>query len=150
MAQAAKKKKNNGHRHRAGKPEGLSYADMLAWQNSLQKKSEEFAKSETQRVLADRQAQRMAWLYIVALNEQFGFGPKRTEELEAAVKMLSEEYAEDLQENDQDYADEKLRKRVSRVRGHEVKYLYEDQYPVNKDLSGEEIAALRESENRIY
>lgn len=149
MAQA-KKKKSNGHSHRAGKPEGMTYADMLAWQNSLQKKAEEFAKNETQRVLADRQAQRMAWLYIVALNEQFGFGPKRTEELEAAVKMLSEEYAEDVRENDQDYADEKLRKRVSKVRGHEVKYLYEDQYPVNKDLSGEEIAALRESESRIY
>ena len=142
--------KKNKHRHRAGKPDGLNYADMLAWQHSLEKKAEDFAKEETQRVLADRQAQRMAWLYIVALNEQFGFGPKRTEELEAAVKLLSEEYAEDLKENDQDYADEKLRRRVSRIRGHEVKYLYEDQYPVNKDLSADEIAALRESETRIY
>ncbi len=148
----AKSKKKHKH-HKGGgmaKLPGYSFADMLALKGQLVEEVRDNATDELQRVLADRQAQRMAWLYIVALNEQFGFGPKRTEELEAAVKMLSEEYAEDMAENDQDYADEKLRRRVSRVRGHEVKYLYEDQYPVNEDLSADEIAALRESENRIY
>ena len=148
----AKSKKKHKH-HKGGgmaKLPGYTMADMLALKGQLVDEVRDNATDELQRVLADRQAQRMAWLYIVALNEQFGFGPKRTEELEAAVKMLSEEYAEDMAENDQDYADEKLRRRVSRVRGHEVKYLYEDQYPVNEDLSADEIAALRESENRIY
>lgn len=150
---AQKKSKNKGYA--GGKPAGMNYIQMLQWQKSLQEQAANFAKSETQRVIADRQAQRMAWLYIIALNEKFGFGAKRTEELEAAVKEMADEYKQMVESGDQDYADEKLRRRVSEVRGHEVKYLYEDQYPVNidrkeTDVGEEHFASLRESESRIY
>ena len=152
MAQK-KAKKNKGYA--GGKPDGMNYIQMLQWQKSLQEQAANFAKSETQRVIADRQAQRMAWLYIIALNEKFGFGAKRTEELEAAVKELADEYKRMVEEGDQDYADEKLRSHVSKVRGHEVMYLYEDQYPVNidrkaTDLGEDSVASIRESDSRIY
>ena len=148
MAQQKKRKKNTGYH--GGKPAGMNYMQMLQWQDSLVKKTEEFAKNETQRVLADRQGQRVGWLYLVALNEKFGFGAKRSEELEATVKAMSEEYAQNVQDYDQDYADEDLRRRVCQVLGKDVQYLYEDQYPVNMDKASNPIANLRESESRIY
>ena len=135
---------------KTGKPPGMNYADFLKWKQMIYDEALEAAKSETQRVLGDRQAQRMAWLYIVALNEKFGFETDQTEKLEGIVKELLQEYRGYIKNFDQDYADEKLRQRVSQIRGHEVKYLYEDQYPVNKDLSGEDIAAVRESDSKIY
>ena len=153
MAQQKKKGKKSGFS--GGKPYGMNHVQMLQWMEDLKRRTEELAKSELQMVLRDRQAQRTVWLYIIALNEKFGFGAKRTEELEAAVKELTDEYKRMVDENDQDYADEQLRHRVSEVRGHEVKYLYEDQYPVNTDrkegdVGEEHFAALRESESRIY
>ena len=135
---------------KTGKPPGMNYADFLAWKKMIYEEAMEAAKSETNRVLADRQAQRLAWLYLTALNERFGFDERLTDELETAVKELTAEYEQYVQNFDQDYADEVLRRRVSQVRGHEVKYLYEDQYPVNKDLSGQEVSAVREQDSRIY
>ncbi len=128
------------------------YMDMLQWQAELKEKTEEYAKNELQRVTADRQAQRTIWLYLIALNERFDFGAKRTAELEEAAQALAREYAQMREENDQDYADEKLRERVSAVYGHEVRYLYEDQYPVNADraCTDNAFAKMREAESRIY
>lgn len=146
----APKKRNKGYC--GGKPHGMNYADMLQWQAELKQKTEEFAKNDLQRVVADRQAQRTVWLYLVALNERFGFGAERTAELENEAAELAREYAQMVKDNDQDYADEKLRERVSAVYGHEVKYLYEDQYPVNTDrkCTDNAFAKMREAESRIY
>ena len=54
-----------------------------------------------------------------------------------------------MESGDQEYADEKLRQRVSQIRRGEVNYAHEDLYPVNADLSDEAFATLRESERRI-
>lgn len=149
---ADKKKKTHHITAKTGKPPGMNYADFLLWKNMIYEEAKKAAISETQRVLADRQAQRMSWLYIVALNEgsKFGFDAKCTEELENTVREMAEEYKRNVEENDQDYADEDLRKRVSQVLNREVKYLYEDQYPINMDKANSPIANLRESESRIY
>lgn len=148
MAQQKKRKKNTGYH--GGKPAGMNYMQMLQWQQSLVEKTEEFAKHETQRVLADRQGQRVGWLYLVALNEKFGFAVGQSEKLEATVREMSEDYARTVADYDQDYADEDLRRRVCQVLGKDVQYLYEDQYPVNMDKACNPISNLRESESRIY
>ena len=135
---------------KTGKPPGMNYADFLAWRKMIYEEAREAAVNELNRVLADRQAQRMEWLYIVALGEREDFTPRQAAELEATVKAMAAEYRKSVEENGQDYADEDLRRRVSQVRGHEVQYLYEDQYPVNQALNGEDIAALREAASRIY
>lgn len=155
MAQQKKKVKKTGFS--GSKPYGMNYAEMLQWMKELEARTEEVAKSELQAVLRDRQAQRMSWLYLVALNERYGFDAEQIDQLEQTVKEMAAEYNQMVQENDQDYADEKLRQSVSKLRGYEVKYLYEDQYPVNADrkdaTEGREeatFAALRESDSRIY
>lgn len=155
MAQQKKKVKKTGFN--AGKPYGMNYAEMMQWHKQLKERTEELAKQELQMVLRDRQAQRMSWLYLVSLNERFGFGSKRIEDLEATVKEMTAEYDQNVKEHGQEYADEKLRESVSKLRGYEVKYLYEDQYPVNsermevsEDSEEATFAALRESVSRIY
>ena len=134
---------------KTGKPPGMNYADFLRWKQMIYEEAKEAAISEVQRVVADRQAQRISWMYTVVLNERYGY-VKRTEDVEQDVKKMVEKYRKMVEEFDQDYADEQLRKRVSQIRGYEVQTLYENLYPVNKDLTAEEFAALRESESRIY
>ena len=102
---------------------------------------------ELQRVLADRQAQRVAWFFMIALHQHFGFGAQRIEEVERAVQELSAEYGE-LREVDEVVADERVRRCVSRIMGHEVGYLYEDTYPTRAaDLDESVFAATRIGES---
>lgn len=155
MAQQKKKVKKTGFN--AGKPYGMNYAEMMQWHKQLKERTEELAKQELQMVLRDRQAQRMSWLYLVSLNERFAFEAEQINQVEATVKEMVAEYDLLVDKHGQEYADEKLRESVSKLRGYEVKYLYEDQYPVNPDREeapeGSEeatFAALRESASRIY
>ena len=145
----SEKKKMHHLTAKTGKPPGMNYADFLRWKQMIYEEAKAAAISEVQRVVADRQAQRISWMYAIVLNERYGY-VKRLEDVEQDVKKQVEEYDRLVKEYDQDYADENLRTQVSKIRGHEVHFLYEDQYPVNKDLTAEEFAALRESEGRIY
>lgn len=130
---------------------GYTLADMMALKGDMVRQATENAKSETQRILADRQAQRVGWMYICALNEAFGFGAERIEKLEAIVQELSDDYAKTAKD-DQLVADERLRRWVSKIKGHEVNYLYEDLYPVNTggDPSAQICQSARELDSRIY
>lgn len=146
----AKSKKKHKHHNGGGmaKLPGYTMADMLALKDRLVEEVKETSKQETQRILADRQAQRMAWAYTIALNELHEFGPKRIAELEAKVAEILKGYAEDKAENDQDVADEHLRRWVSQIKDAPEAYVHEDM-PINQDLNDEAFAALRESERRI-
>lgn len=134
---------------KTGKPPGMNYADFLQWKDMLYKQALEEAKKELNRVLGDRQAQRMGWLYVVALAEH-GFTDTDLEELEQRVAALGDEYIQLTEANDQDYSDEKLRAAVSKALGREVRYIHDDLYPVNTDKKDDYITGLRESESRIY
>lgn len=144
------KQKTHSITSRIGKPPGMNYADFLRWKDMLYKDALEQATSTLQRVISDRQSQRVSWLYTVALNERYSFAEKRMDDLEGDVKELAAEYAKMVEEFDQDYADEVLRRRVSKIRNKEMQWIHSDELPVNKVLSAEEIAALRESDGRIY
>lgn len=156
MAQQKKQTKKTGFN--AGKPYGMNFAQMMRWHQQLVEKTEALAKEELQMVLRDRQAQRMSWLYLVAAEDRFGFTKEQIEALEQAVQEMAADYNRQVQEDGQEVADERLRQSVSKLRGYEVKYLYEDQYPVQGERpEGEErtpeeaaAAALREVESRIY
>ena len=156
MAQQKKKVKKTGFN--AGKPYGMNHVQMMQWHKQLQERTEKLAKDELQMVLRDRQAQRMSWLYLVAAQEIFELSAEQIEMLENTVQNMAQEYNGMVAEDGQEVADEKLRQSVSRLRGYEVKYLYEDQYPVQGERPEGEgrtpeeaaAAALREIESRIY
>lgn len=134
---------------KTGKPPGMNYADFMQFKKMLYDEAMKEAKKELNRVLGDRQAQRMGWLYIIALSEH-GFTESDLEELEQRVAALGEEYAKRTEENDQDYSDEKLRAAVGKALGREVRYIHDETYPVNIDRKDDYISGLRESESRIY
>lgn len=73
-------------------------------------------KTMAHRIESDRQAQRCLWLSVVSMNDAFGIGKDR-------IKI----WAQKLKENTAEYANEKLRQRVSQVYGEEVSCLYEDE-----------------------
>lgn len=125
----------------------MSLADVMALKANVTQQVTDNATSELQRVLADRQAQRVAWFFMIALHQRFGFGAQRIEEVERAVQELSGEYGE-LREVDEVVADERVRRCVSRIMGHEVGYLYEDTYPTRAaDLDESVFAATRIGES---
>lgn len=143
----AKSKRRGAHRGPAGKPCGMSLADVMELKANVTQQVTDNATSELQRVLADRQAQRVAWFFMIALHQRFGFGAQRIEEVERAVQELSVEYAE-MRKTDEVVADERVRRCVSRIMGHEVGYLYEDTYPTRAaDLDESVFAATRIGES---
>ena len=146
----AKSKHKHKRRHGGGvaKPQGFTLADVWAMKDQIVADVKDTATSEHQRILGDRQAQRMAWAYTIALNELHEFGPKRIEELEAKVAEVLKSYDADKKENDQDVADEHLRQWVEQIKGSPVAYAHDDM-PLDQDLNDDSFAALRESAGRI-
>ena len=143
----AKSKRRGAHRGPAGTPCGMRLAAVMALKANVTQQVTDNATSELQRVLADRQAQRVAWFFMIALHQRFGFGAQRIEEVERAVQELSVEYAE-MRKTDEVVADERVRRCVSRIMGHEVGYLYEDTYPTRAaDLDESVFSATRSGES---
>ena len=84
-------------------------------------------KTTAHRVESDRHAQRALWLAIVAMNDAFGIGKERLKAFLEKLQENTEEYSRMKQEIDEDYANEKLRLRVSEICGQEITHLYEDE-----------------------
>lgn len=75
----------------------------------------------------ERQRQRDMWIACVACNSAFGIGSKRIAKFLQALVKASEEWAEMARGADDEYADEKLRKKLEQICGVEIPYLFEDE-----------------------
>lgn len=84
-------------------------------------------KTMAHRVESDRHAQRALWLAIVAMNDAFGIGKGRMNAFFRKLQENTEEYSKMRNEIDDEYANEKLRRRVSEICGQEITHLYEDE-----------------------
>ena len=143
----AKSKRRGAHRGPAGKPCGMSLADVMALKANVTQQVTDNATSELQRVLADRQAQRVAWFFMIALHQRFGFDAQDIEEVERAVQERCAAYGE-RREVEEVVAEVKKQRCVSRIMGYEVGYLYEDTYPTRAaDLDESVFAATRIGES---
>lgn len=112
---------------RRGLPQGMTYAEKLAQERRLQKAVAEAAESETVRVRADIQSQRMLWLCVVSMARAFGLGPKRVSDFFGSLQETSE-WVEDMeQKHGSQYAIDKLRQEAERVSGIDIDYLYESE-----------------------
>ena len=113
---------------RRGLPRGMTYAEKLAQERRLQKAVEEAAESETVRVRADIQSQRMLWLCVVSIARAFKAGPKRIQVDFFGALGETSEWVEDMsQKHGQLYAIDKLRQEAERVSGIDIDYLYESE-----------------------
>lgn len=106
-------------------PNGVNYAQVLA---AEKREKEAKVKRERQMELymhTEIYVQRALWLSAVSIAEAYGFGPKRMESYFEKLKENSDDFDRMCEENDYDYALEKLRQRAEEVSGAKLEYLYE-------------------------
>ena len=113
-----------GKKHR-GLPQGMTYAQKLAQEKRIQKAVEDAAVDETVRIRADIQSQQRLWLFVVAMADAFGLGPKRVSDFFGSLQSVSDWVEEQTQKHGRQYALDKLRQRAEQVSGVPIEYLYE-------------------------
>ena len=107
------------------KKQGWNYMDVMT-QKQIGKETLRMAmEDEAVRLAADIICQRQLWAVVVALNEQFQFGAKRTRELLEAMDLVLADFETIKANHGDDVAEEKLRERASKVSGINVRYMHE-------------------------
>lgn len=118
-----KKKKFKHH----GRPAGMTLMDEITKRKLVYQGVEKTATDVALKIKIDRSNQKALWLAIVAVNDAYGFGSKRIQPFINSLLEASNEYQKMKTDNDEEYADEKLRMKVEQITGIEIKYLYEDE-----------------------
>lgn len=113
------------NKHRRGRPAGMTFADELRQKQLIRQAVQEAANDATVQVRADTATQRALWLAVCSIADAYGFGPERMQRFFDALQANSAELERMREENDEDYAYEKLRLKAERVTGVQIKYLYE-------------------------
>lgn len=115
----------NRKMRRQGKPQGASYADVLARKKLQQEAVKAAVNDTTLEIKSEIRTQRALWLSVVAMNRAFGIGPKRFMEYAKELMAVTEWYQEMLENTDEVYANEKLRREAQRCSGTEIEPLYD-------------------------
>ena len=117
--------KNRKQRRHPGKPQGASYADMLAHKKFQMEACRQAVNDTALQIKAEIQTQRALWMCCIAMNRAFDIGPKRFRDFAAELDKVTAWYTEMLENVDEVYANEKLRRLASRCSGIEVQPLYD-------------------------
>ena len=115
----------NRKMRRQGKPQGASYADVLARKKLQQEAVKAAVNDTTLEIKSEIRTQRALWLSVVAMNRAFGIGPKRFMEYAKELMAVTEWYQEMLENTDEVYANEKLRREDQKCSGTEIEPLYD-------------------------
>lgn len=107
------------------KGRGETHADVLAKRQIGRATLRMAMEDEAVKLAADIMSQRMLWAVVVALNERFEFGPKRTVQLMEAMDKVLADFEDMKAKGGDEYAEEKLRQRASQVSGVNVRYSHE-------------------------
>ena len=116
---------NRKSRRHPRKPQGATYADMLAHKRLVRASVEQAAKDETVQLKSDIRTQRAMWLMVCSIADAFGFGPKNMARFFVALQENTDELEKMRTEVDEEYAYEKLRQKAEKVTGMKIQYLYE-------------------------
>ena len=116
------------------KGRGETHADVLAKRRIGRQTLRMAMEDEAVRLAADIKCQQMLWGAVIALNEKFGFGEKRTRDFLEAVGEIADEFEQMHKENGYEYAEEKLRQRASQVSGVEIHYQHEMEIEAYKKM----------------
>lgn len=110
---------------RASAPTGERYADVLAKRRIGQETLRMAMGDQAILLAADILCQRQLWAAVVALNEQWQFGPKRTRDFLEQMEKIADDFEEMKKEHGDAYAEEKLRQRAEQVSGVPILYQHE-------------------------
>ena len=121
-----KKSANRHHRRHQPKPQGMTYADVLAQEKQAREAVDKAARDVTVQLESDTHTQRAMWLMVVSISDAFGIGPERMRrDFFPALQKNSDWVQKNTDEVDVEYAYEKLRKRAEECTGIKIEYLYE-------------------------
>ena len=113
-------------RHAAkNKGTGQSYADVLAKRKIGQQTLRMAMEDQAVALAADIICQRQLWGAVIALNEVFQFGPKRTRQFLEAMEAVTDDFEAMRKDHGDEYAEEKLRHRAEQVSGVKIRYQHE-------------------------
>lgn len=120
------KKGSAPKKHHVAKPKGMNYAQVLARQKQVKEAVEKAAADTTVQLQSDIHTQKAMWLMVVSIADAFGIGPERMQrDFFPVLQANTDELIRMEEENDVEYAYEKLRRRAEQVSGIEIEYLYE-------------------------
>ena len=104
---------------------GQNYADVLAKRQLGRETLRMAMEDQAVALAADIMCQRQLWGAVIALNEQFQFGPKRTRDFLETLEKIVEEFDAMRAEHGDEFAEEKLRQRAEQVSGVKIRYSHE-------------------------
>mgnify|MGYP006967154402 FL=1 len=118
---------NRQQRRQAAKHKGTgqNYADVLAKRQIGKETLRMAMEDQAVALAADIICQRQLWGAVIALNEVFQFGPKRTRQFLEAMESVTDDFEAMRKEHGDDYAEEKLRHRAEQVSGIKIRYQHE-------------------------
>lgn len=120
---------------------GMTYADMITRKKIGAQTLRMAMEDQAVALAADIKCQQMLWGAVIALNEQFGFGEKRTRDFLEAMGRIADEFEAMREQSGYEYAEEKLRLRASQVSGVDIHYQHETEIEAWRQMiSGKEVS----------
>lgn len=137
MGKMNRQQRRNAAKHKGN---GQSYADVIAKRKIGEATLRMAMEDKAVELAADIKCQRMLWGAVIALNEKFQFGPKRTRDFMEAIEAVTEDFERMKKENGDSYAEEKLRQRAEQVSGVKIQYQHEAERAAWEKLKAKENA----------
>lgn len=109
-------------RKKPGKPNGATYADILAEKQARMRAIDKAAADGMVELRANAHTQRAMWLMVCSVADAYGFGPERMKMFLETLQSNAEELQRMIDEVDEDYAYEKMRRKAEQVTGEKLEY----------------------------
>lgn len=109
-------------RKKPGKPHGATYADILAEKRARMRAIDKAAADGMVEMRANAHTQRAMWLMVCSVADAYGFGPERMKPFLETLQSNAEELQRMIDEVDEDYAYEKMRRKAEQVTGEKLEY----------------------------
>lgn len=109
-------------RKKPGKPRGVTYADILAEKKARMRAIDKAAADGMVELRSNAHTQRAMWLMVCSVADAYGFGPERMKLFLETLRSNAEELQRMIDEVDEDYAYEKMRRKAEQVTGETLTY----------------------------
>ncbi len=131
---------NREERRRIQKHKGVgqTYADVMAKRAIGKEVLRMTMEDKAVALAADILCQRQLWAAVIALNERFQFGPKRTKDFLNTIEQVANEFEALKEQNGDAYAEEKLRQRAEQVSGIKIRYQHEQEREAMAKMKGQQ------------
>lgn len=117
---------------------GQTYADVMAKRAIGKEVLRMTMEDKAVALAADILCQRQLWAAVIALNERFQFGPKRTKDFLNTIEQVANEFEAMKEQNGDAYAEEKLRQRAEQVSGIKIRYQHEQEREMMAKMKGQQ------------